>query len=72
MRLCANVSALFKEAPYLERFRAAADAGFSAVEFWWPLGEDLGEVEAAIKDVNLTIALSSFYAGDCPPEIEVY
>ncbi len=37
MRFCANVSILFKEAPFLERFRRAADAGFSAVEFWWPL-----------------------------------
>jgi hydroxypyruvate isomerase len=64
MRLCVNVSILFKEAPFLERFRRAADAGFSAVEFWWPLGEDLGEVEAAIKDANLTVALFNFYAGD--------
>jgi hydroxypyruvate isomerase len=66
MRFCANVSILFKEAPFLERFRRAADAGFSAVEFWWPLGEDLGEVEAAIKGANLTVALFNFYAGDMP------
>jgi hydroxypyruvate isomerase len=66
MRFCVNVSILFKEVPFLERFRGAADAGFSAVEFWWPLGEDLGEVEAAIKDANLTVALFNFYAGDMP------
>ena len=66
MRFCVNVSILFKEVPFLERFRRAADAGFSAVEFWWPLGEDLGEVEAAIKDANLTVALFNFYAGDMP------
>jgi hydroxypyruvate isomerase len=66
MRFCANVSILFKEAPFLERFRRAADAGFSAVEFWWPLGEDLGEVEAAIKEAGLTVALFNFYAGDMP------
>jgi hydroxypyruvate isomerase len=66
MRFCANVSILFKEAPFLERFRRAADAGFSAVEFWWPQGEDLGEVEAAIKDAGLHVALFNFHAGDMP------
>ena len=66
MRFCANVSILFKEVPFLERFRRAADAGFSAVEFWWPSGENLGEVEAAIKDAGLRVALFNFYAGDMP------
>ena len=66
MRFCVNVSILFKETPFLERFSRAADAGFSAVEFWWPDGEDLGEVEAAIKDADLHVALFNFYAGDMP------
>jgi hydroxypyruvate isomerase len=48
VRFCANVSILFKEAPFLERFERAAAAGFSAVEFWWPAGERLDEVEDAI------------------------
>ena len=66
MRFCANVSILFKEAPFLERFRRAADAGFSAVEFWWPEGEDLGKVEEAVKEAGLRVALFNFYAGDMP------
>jgi hydroxypyruvate isomerase len=66
MRFCVNVSILFKEVPFLERFSRAVNAGFSAVEFWWPEGENLGEVEAAIKDTNLTVALFNFYAGDMP------
>ena len=66
MRYCANVSLLFKEAPFLERFGRAREAGFSAVEFWWPAGEDLGEVERAVKDANLTVALFNFDAGDMP------
>ena len=64
MRFSANVSILFKEAPLLERFRRAAEAGFGAVEFWWPSGEDLGEVEKAIKDAGLEVALFNFDAGD--------
>ena len=53
MRFSANVSILFKEAPFLERFGRAAEAGFSAVEFWWPSGEELGVVEKAIREANL-------------------
>ena len=59
MRFCANVSILFKEAPFLERFGRAKRAGFSAVEFWWPSDEDLGEVKAAIGDVGLAAASST-------------
>jgi hydroxypyruvate isomerase len=66
MKFCANVSILFKEVPLLERFGRAAEAGFSAVEFWWPSGEDLGEVERAIKDAGLEVALFNFDAGDMP------
>jgi hydroxypyruvate isomerase len=66
MRFCANVSILFKEVPFLERFGRARRAGFSAVEFWWPAGEDLGEVDAAIGGAGLEVALFNFDAGDMP------
>jgi hydroxypyruvate isomerase len=66
MRFCANVSILFKEAPFLERFGRAKRAGFSAVEFWWPSGEDLGELETAIGDAGLEVVLFNFDAGDMP------
>ena len=66
MRFSANVSILFKEVPFLERFGRAREAGFSAVEFWWPSGEDLGEVEATIRDAGLSVALFNFDAGDMP------
>jgi hydroxypyruvate isomerase len=66
MKFCTNVSILFKEVPLLERFGRAREAGFRAVEFWWPAGEDLGEVEAAIKEAGLEVALFNFDAGDMP------
>lgn len=66
MRFSANVSILFKEASFPERFGWAVEAGFSAVEFWWPSGEDLGVVEEAVKDANLQVALMNFDAGDMP------
>ena len=66
MRFCPNLSMLFKEVDFVERFGRAAEAGFSGVEFWWPSGEDLDRVESAIKDANLQVALFNFDAGDMP------
>jgi hydroxypyruvate isomerase len=66
LKFCANVSILFKDAPFLERFERAARAGFAAVEFWWPAGEALDEVEAAIREAGLEVALFNFDAGDMP------
>jgi hydroxypyruvate isomerase len=64
VKFCANVSILFKDAPFLERFERAAAAGFAAVEFWWPTGEPLAEVEDAIRAAGLQVALFNFDAGD--------
>lgn len=66
MRFCANVSILFKEVPFLERFGRAARAGFAAVEFWWPAGEALDEVEGAVREAGLHVALINFDAGEMP------
>jgi hydroxypyruvate isomerase len=64
VKFSANVSILFKDAPFLERFERAAAAGFPAVEFWWPAGERLDEVEDAIARAGLSVALFNFDAGD--------
>ncbi|MEY2532395.1 MAG: hydroxypyruvate isomerase [bacterium] len=64
MRFCANVSILFTEVPFLERFERAARAGFGAVEFWWPAGEELDEVAGAISAAGLSVALFNFDGGD--------
>ncbi|MDQ3871921.1 MAG: TIM barrel protein [Chloroflexota bacterium] len=66
MRFCINVSILFTEFPFLERFARARDAGFSAVEFWWPRGEDLAAVRAAIADAGVDVVVLNFDAGDMP------
>lgn len=66
MRFAANISILFKEASFLERFARARSAGFSAVEFWWPTGEELENVTAAVADAGLGVVLINFDAGDMP------
>ncbi len=66
MRFCVNVSILFTEYPLLERFGAARDAGFSAVELWWPRGEDPAAVRDAIQDAGVDVIGLNFDAGDMP------
>jgi hydroxypyruvate isomerase len=66
MRFCVNVSILFTDFPLLERFARALDAGFDAVELWWPRGEDPAAVQAAIQDADLDVAVLNFDAGDMP------
>lgn len=53
LRFDVNLSILFTELPLLERPAAAAAAGFTAVEFWWPFGT---EAQPAAKDVNAFVA----------------
>ena len=66
MRFCPNLSMLYKEVDFVDRFGRARDAGFAGVEFWWPSGEDLDRVESAVKDSRLEVALFNFDAGDMP------
>jgi hydroxypyruvate isomerase len=64
VRFCVNVSILFTEAPLLERFRLAREAGFRAVELWWPRGEEPSAVAAAVADAGVEVVLLNFDAGD--------
>ena len=66
MRFSVNISILYTEVPFLERFARAAASGFGAVEFWWPRGEDLGQVEDAVRDAGVDVVLFNFDAGDMP------
>ncbi|AEA27090.1 Hydroxypyruvate isomerase [Pseudonocardia dioxanivorans CB1190] len=70
--LVANISLLFAEVPYLERFARAAAAGFTAVETWWPWSDPVpppGGVDtlvAALDDAGLRLAGCNLYGGDLP------
>ncbi len=63
-RLAANLTMLFTEHPFLERFAAAADAGFDAVEFLFPYEHSAAEVRGAVRDANLEVVLFNLPAGD--------
>ncbi|RJQ82120.1 hydroxypyruvate isomerase family protein [Amycolatopsis panacis] len=61
---------LFTELPLLERASAAREAGFAAVEFWWPFDSaDPGPAEVAgfvrsIERAGVQLTGLNFYAGD--------
>jgi hydroxypyruvate isomerase len=60
----AHLSALFRELPYLARPQAAAEAGFTAVETWWP-DDGLGEAWARETErLGLGVSLVNCYGGD--------
>jgi len=70
-RYAANLSMLFTPLPFLERFDAAARAGFDAVEFWWPsqpLREGLRtrDIVRRARDLGLEVVLLNFDGGDMP------
>lgn len=63
-RLAANLTMLFTEHPFLERFAAAARSGFGHVEFLFPYEHPAGEVRAALHDAGLGQVLFNLPAGD--------
>lgn len=56
-RFAANLTFLFKEVPFLERFGAARDAGFDTVEILFPYDDPVGEISDRLRDNGLTLAL---------------
>lgn len=63
-RFAANLTMMFGERPFLDRFAAAADAGFSAVEFLFPYQFDAHEIRRRLKDAGLVQALFNLPPGD--------
>src|ERR1700730_543393 len=63
-RFAANLSMMFTEVPFLDRFEAAAKAGFTAVEFLFPYEHPVEQVGERLKRTGLTQALSNLPPGD--------
>ena len=56
-RFAANLSFLFKELPFMERFAEAKAAGFEAVEVLFPYEEPASEIARLCRDLGLTMVL---------------
>ncbi len=63
-RFSANLSTLFREYAPLDRCRAAAAAGFSAVEFQFPYDIDLAALAGAVEEFGLAVSVINVPVGD--------
>ena len=63
-KFAANLTFLFNELPFMERFAAAAHAGFKAVEYMAPYPYVAHELKAALHANGLVQALFNLPAGD--------
>jgi hydroxypyruvate isomerase len=64
IRFAANISTLFTERPLLERFAAAAAAGFAGVEIQAPYAEPPEALAQAAEAAGVAVALFNVPAGD--------
>lgn len=63
-KFAANLTMLFNEVSFLDRFERAAKAGFKAVEFLFPYGFDAREIRQRLDDNGLALVLHNLPAGD--------
>lgn len=63
-KLAANLSMMFTEVPFMDRFDAAAKAGFKGVEFLFPYEFDLNQIADRLKSNNLQLVLHNLPAGN--------
>jgi len=64
LRLAANLSMMFNELPFLDRFDAAAKAGFQAVEFLFPYDFPAAEIRKRLDGAGLQQVLFNMPPGD--------
>ena len=63
-KLAANLTMLFGEVPFLERFKSAAEAGFSAVEYLFPYDHDPQMLGRQLRDHGLVQVLHNLPGGN--------
>jgi hydroxypyruvate isomerase len=63
-RFAANLSLMFTELPFLQRFAAARAAGFEAVEFLFPYAYAAADIRQRLDDSGLQLVLHNLSPGD--------
>lgn len=63
-RFCANLSMLFTEHEFTDRFKAAAEAGFRAVEYLFPYDYEPGVLSECLRENDLIQVLHNLPSGD--------
>ncbi len=71
-RYAVNCSIMMKDRPPKERLAAVREAGFDAVEFWWPFAtpdpgaDEVSDFVRTIRESGLRLVGLNLYAGDMP------
>lgn len=63
-KLAANLTMLYTELPFLDRFAAAARSGFKAVEFLFPYDYQAQDIAQRLQENGLQLVLHNLPAGD--------
>ena len=63
-KFAANLTMLFNEVPFLDRFERAAKAGFTAVEFLFPYAYPAQELKARLQANGLQLVLHNLPPGN--------
>jgi hydroxypyruvate isomerase len=63
-KFAANLTMLFTEVPFLDRFERAAKAGFDAVEFLFPYAFPAADIKQRLDDNGLQLVLHNLPAGN--------
>lgn len=63
-KLAANLSMMFNEVDFMDRFGAAANAGFRGVEYLFPYDYDKDDLKAELEKQELVQVLHNLPAGD--------
>ena len=63
-KFAANLTMLFNEVPFLDRFELAAKSGFKAVEFLFPYPFPAADIKQRLDQHQLTLVLHNLPAGD--------
>ena len=63
-KFAANLTMLYNEVEFADRFKAAAQAGFSGIEYQFPYGYSKEQLAALLEKHKLTQVLFNLPAGD--------
>ncbi|NBI12992.1 TIM barrel protein [[Haemophilus] felis] len=63
-KFAANLTMMFTDVPFLDRFKAAAEAGFKYVEFLWPYDYPVETLKEKLEQYGLQQVLFNTSAGD--------
>ena len=63
-KLAANLTMLFNEVPFMERFKQASNAGFKGVEFLFPYAYSANDIKKELDQYQLKLVLNNLPAGD--------